>query len=327
MSGISESIWNQDKNGDWKLYFNTEPEISFCSEIYKENQKVKKELSDKNLSLGILVMTPRGIGRLIKNIERISHIRFKQDNEEYEFPSNQISNCFNCYISLISKNNLDIIRLKLKVDGKISNIMEELTKINKINLEKFTYKIIYNKNLLSNENTFEQLNFYNNIKILILETNEFERKVSRFSCSRKYWCNCEQDGICFIPSENIKISGVGLYRCQDNIIVKGIVKMIEGNSMTGKVLIEENTEIHPCLDNIHTISKVKFSKNILCKKNLEYSLIFITNYVRNCYSGRSGRTVIEGEKGVKFTFKCINGNKGDTSPEYGNFPEIYYYIN
>ena len=57
MSEISSSIWNQDKNGDWKLYFNTDSEIS---QKNKEQQKFKKtniNISDKNLLLGTLVMT------------------------------------------------------------------------------------------------------------------------------------------------------------------------------------------------------------------------------------------------------------------------------
>ena len=329
MSEISESIWNQDKNGDWKLYFNTDQEISFFHEKNRELKKTEDEinLSDKNLALGILVMTPKGIGRLIKNNEGVSHIKFNQDNKDYEFSSNEISNCFYCYVTFILKDNLDIIRLKLKVDGKISDIIEYLTKINKINPEKHKYKLIHNKIILSNENTFEQLKLYNNTKILILETNEFERKISRFTITKKYWYNFEQDGICFIPSEDIKLVGVGLYRSHENKVINGIVKIIEGNSSMGKVLIEENVEIQPCTDNINVFSKFKFSKNIFCKKNKEYSIIFFSNIITNSYSGLKGINIIEGDKGIKFTFKRLIGNKGDSTPEYGNFPEIYYYLN
>ena len=329
MSDISESIWKQDKFGEWKLYFNIDEEISFFPEKNKEVQKTENEinLSDKNLTLGILVMTPKGIGRLLKNVDGVSHIKFNQDNKDYEFPSKQISNCFYCFITFILKGNLDIIRLKLKVDGKISDIIECLTKINKITPKKHKYKLIHNKNILSNENTFEQLKFCDNTKILILETNEFERKISRFNITKKYWYNYEQDGICFVASEDIKLLGVGLYRSHENKLINGIVKVIEGNSTEGKVLFEEHAEVHPCFDNINIISKVKFSNSIFCKKNKEYSLIFLTNIITNCYSGLKGIQVVEGDKGIKFTFKKINGNKGDSTPEYGNFPEIYYYLN
>ena len=131
MSDISESIWKQDKFGEWKLYFNIDEEISFFPEKNKEVQKTENEinLSDKNLTLGILVMTPKGIGRLLKNVDGVSHIKFNQDNKDYEFPSKQISNCFYCFITFILKGNLDIIRLKLKVDGKISDIIDETNQI------------------------------------------------------------------------------------------------------------------------------------------------------------------------------------------------------
>ena len=46
-------------------------------------------------------------------------------------------------------------------------------------------------------------------------------------------------------------------------MINGIVKIIEGHSSMGKVLIEENVEIQPCTDNINVFSKFKFSKNVL----------------------------------------------------------------
>ena len=97
MSEIESSIWNQDKNGDWKLYFNTDSEISKISPQNKEEKTSKKDninVSDKNLLLGTLVMTSKGIGRLIKSIDGIAHIRFNQDVNEYEFPINEVSNIF-----------------------------------------------------------------------------------------------------------------------------------------------------------------------------------------------------------------------------------------
>ena len=95
MSEISSSIWNQDKNGDWKLYFNTDSEMQKHSIKNKEQQKLKKNninISDKNLLLGTLVMTSKGIGRLIKSNDDMAHVRFNQDINEYQFPMNEVSN-------------------------------------------------------------------------------------------------------------------------------------------------------------------------------------------------------------------------------------------
>ena len=329
MSEIPNSVWNQDRNGEWKLYFNTESENSIHIKKSKEEQKSKNKLniSDKNLILGTLAMTPKGIGRIIKNQDEIAHVRFTQeDNKEYEFPSNEILHYFNCYITLISKNGFDIFRLKLKPEGKISDIISELIKLKKINQD-IEYNLIFNKKILSNENSFEQINLCNNSKILIFEMNEIERKISRFSQVRKYGYSYEQDGISFSPSENIKLSGIGLYCSFQNKIITGIIKILEGTSISGKVLLEENVEIMPSNNELNFIYKIKFSKKVFCRKNMDYSISFITNILTDIYHGSNGKTVVEGERGLNFTFKKFIGNRGGTSVESGNFPEIYYYLN
>ena len=327
MSEIESSIWNQDKNGDWKLYFNPDSEPSQISPQNKEEQKSKKNninISDKNLLLGTLVMTSKGIGRLIKSIDGIAHIRFNQDNNEYEFPMNEVSNTFNCYISFILKGNIDKIRLKLKVSGKVENIFEELEKIKKINLNSSNYFLIYNKTILKNETTFEQLKLENNTKMLILEIAEKEYKISRYQFVQKFWYCYNQDGICFSPSENIKLLGISLYCPHDNKVMNGTIKILEGNSFAGKVLMEENAEVQPSSNKSNPLAKIKLNKSVFCKKNLDYIISFSANANTNCYSGSKGKSFIEGEKGVNFTFKKVEGNKGGSSVEVGNFPELFY---
>ena len=103
------------------------------------------------------------------------------------------------------KGNIDIIRLKLKAGGIVENIFEELSRINKINLQKFNYYLLYNKSLLKNETSFEQLNLPNNAKILIYESSELEYKISRYQIIQKYfYCNY-QDGITFSVTKDIKM--------------------------------------------------------------------------------------------------------------------------
>jgi hypothetical protein len=43
MSDISPSVWTQDKNGEWKLYFNNESDISPSSPVNLEQLKAKKK--------------------------------------------------------------------------------------------------------------------------------------------------------------------------------------------------------------------------------------------------------------------------------------------
>ena len=80
MSEISPSIWQQNEKGEWKLYFNSDLEINNSSSNNNnlEQVKIKKNnYLENNLILGTLVMTQKGIGRLIKNNVKIGIIRFK----------------------------------------------------------------------------------------------------------------------------------------------------------------------------------------------------------------------------------------------------------
>ena len=55
-------------------------------------------LSEMNSVLGTLVMTQKGIGRLIKNNNNLATIRLNQDSKEAQFKLNTISNYLNCFI-------------------------------------------------------------------------------------------------------------------------------------------------------------------------------------------------------------------------------------
>ena len=328
MSNISSSVWNQDQNGEWKLYFNNDSNMSSIPLQNKEEQKLKKNninISDKNLILGTLVMTPKGIGRLIKSVDGLAHIRFNEEIKEDQFKLEEISNVFNCYITFILKDNIDTIRLKLKVAGNVENIFEELSKLNRINQSNNNnYSLIYNKTILQNENTFEQLKLENNTKMLIIEKVETECKISRFTTVQRYWPIYRQDGICFSPSENIKLLGISLYCSHDNKIINGTIKITEGPLFDGKILYEENAEIQPSSNKLTPTNKIKLRKPVICKKNMDYGIIFITNSTSNTFSGSRGKKIVEGENGINFTFKFLNGNRGGTNVDMGNFPEIYY---
>ena len=83
MNEISPSIWQQNKKGDWRLYFNTESQINTQSTSSNNQIKIKKNnISENNRILGTLVKTLKRIGRLIKNNEGMGIIRFKDGIKE-----------------------------------------------------------------------------------------------------------------------------------------------------------------------------------------------------------------------------------------------------
>ena len=327
MSEVASSVWNQDEKGEWKLYFNTEL-ISQSKKINKDHSKFNNNniLPETNIVLGTLVMTPKGIGRLIKNIDNKVTIRFNQDSKEEQFSMNLISNYFSCFISDYANGNIDIIRLKLKASGKVEDIFTELEKINKINLNENNYLLVYNKNKLKTEYTFEQLNIINNSKFILLSKNKIAYTVSRYINIKQYWYLYSLDGICFSPSQKIKLVGVGLFGSHENKIINATLKILDGPSTMSNTIFEENIEIAPSANKLGAITKILFSKPVFCKANQDYSVILISKTNTNTFYGTNGKQYIDGEKGVGFSFKRVQGKGGGTGVETGNFPELYYYM-
>ena len=327
MTEISPSVWQQNEKGVWRLYYNTNLQFNNIStNNNKEQQKNKKNnISEKNLQLGALVMTPKGIGRLIKNAEGIGIVRFKDNLIEEKIPIKDITSDFNCFIYDYS-NGIDIIRLKLKVLGKVEDILEELGKIKQINANEINYSLIYKGMVLKNDYTFEQLNILNNCKILLLIEYNIKYTLSRFPNIGEFWYTYATDGICFSPSQNIKLLGIGLFGSQENKLIDSTLKILEGSSISSDIIYEENIEISPGTNKNNAISKFFFPKSILCKQEKEYSILLISKTFTNCYYGQHGKPVTEGEKGVIFTFKRIQGRSSGSGIESGNFPELYYSI-
>ena len=104
MDGINESIWKQDKKGDWKLFFNTE--YNSIPEEIDQKQKFygATKINQKTLNLGTLVMTPEGIGRLLKIENKIGRITISKTKKESDFPLEKISNNFVSLIKVYDKN-------------------------------------------------------------------------------------------------------------------------------------------------------------------------------------------------------------------------------
>lgn len=329
MSEVSSSVWHQNKKGEWKLYFNTESElISTSKKLNQEHSKFNKNnnLSETIIVLGTLVMTPKGIGRLIKNNDNIATIRFNQDTKEEQFSMNLISNYFTCFISDYTNGIIDIIRLKLKASGKVEDIFIELEKINKINLKENSYLLVFNKNILKTEYTFENLNVTNNSKIILLSSNKITYTVSRYINIKQFWYLYNLDGICFSPSQKIKLIGVGLFGSHENKIINATLKILDGPSVTSNTIFEENIEIAPSENKFGAIIKIFFSKPVFCRENQDYSVILNSKTFTNTFFGTNGQQYIDGEKGVTFSFKKVQGKGGGTGVESGNFPELYYYI-
>ena len=102
------------------------------------------------------------------------------------------------------------------------------------------------------------------------------------------------------------------------------MQIIEGSSIHNKKILNQNVEITPAPNELNTILKIKFSEDIICKKNMDYCIIFYAGTNERICFGNGGKEIVEGDKGVNFTFKKVSDVNLFSNVINGNFPEIYY---
>jgi len=84
-----ESVWKPTKNGDWMLYFDSDSKVA--DENTETYIKIYQETNSGTIfKMGSLVMTPKGIGRLIKLENEVAIVKFLKTEEELNFSDNEI---------------------------------------------------------------------------------------------------------------------------------------------------------------------------------------------------------------------------------------------
>lgn len=331
MSQIKDSIWEQNEEGKWNLYFNIKP---FCQPEKNKTQSSQLEskktlLQPNSLILGTQVMSPLGLGRLIKIEKDFGYVILNKDSLEQKFDLNLLSSDFYCYINFIRKqDNEELIRIKVKSSGKVEDILTQLEKINKINLDENNYSLYLNGKQLKEEENFMNIKIKNNCKILILEEgNVTKHTVIRLLKPRLSWSMNPIDGISFCTSKNIRLCGVGIYGAVERVrTFKAMIKVLEGDAIGGKVIYEEIVEVEGAESQINSLKPVYFSKGVHLKCNTFYTVEMNPKQYPSTYYGDTGKKTSEGDNGVVFTFKRTQGVKnGETCEEFGNFGEFYYY--
>jgi len=324
-----QSIWKQTSEGDWKLFFNTD---SVLQEEAEENEINTKHLFDshvalkKQLKMGSLVMTTRGIGRLIKLDEKIATVKFLKNDTEETFEENKISSEFNIYLKILEKEFSSWYRITVPANGTIEQLKKTIEEIQIFDTNVSNYILIYNGQELKEEYFFDQLDFKPDAKLLICGLKMVQSKIQRFTLVYNWWYTYNIDGVSFSVNKKIRLCGVGLYGSHENKTQNGNLKLFTGNtSSVGSILYDEPIEVPPAPDQNNSISSIYLKKPILINPNQEYTIELIcTNYCY-LYYGSGGKSSIFNDNGVEFTFKYTQGSSHGTGVESGNFPEFYFY--
>lgn len=328
---MEHSIWKLTQKDQWKLFFNLGIKPAIESDIKPRSQPIHNlsiaHISNHQpLTLGTLFISSKGIGKLIKLDNTTATLRMSQSNLDETFDINEISNTINLLLKQYDNNFINWNRVTLSVNGNVQSIKDYIDKLQLFNATAFNYSLLANGNELKDDYTFEQLDFKQNNKLLIVKERLHSNTIKRYKSIYEWWYGFNNDGISFSCNKKIKLTGVGLYRSHENKTQNGEVIVCEECSPSIHLTEVLCIEIAPTRNREEVIYPVMFSKPILIKPGIVYMVEFKCNNPCSMYYGNQGQPIISGEKKIEFTFKLsLREFRHGTNIQSGNFPEFYYY--
>ena len=323
---FKQSIWKQTSEGDWKLFFNTNSLLPQQEQNETHAKFLFENNSKKQHKMGSLVMTPKGIGRLIKLDEKIATIKFLKNDTEENFNENFISAEFCIFLKILEKEFTSWYRITVPANGTIEQLKKTIEELMIFDTSVSNYILIFNGLELKEEFFFDQLDLKPDAKMLICGLKMVQSKLVRYSLVYNWWYTYNIDGVTFSVNKKIRLAGVGLYGSHESKTQNGNLKLFTGTtSAMGNVLYDEPVEVPPAPDQNNSITSIYLKKPIVINPNQEYTIELIcTNYCY-LYYGSGGKASELSENGIEFTFKYTPGSSHGSGVESGNFPEFYFY--
>lgn len=319
-------VWKQTDFGEWINFFNIEQKFTHLTKKESQTKNSADQIAlSKAVKMGSLVMTPKGIGRLIKLEDSIVVVKFIKSNTELTFNEKEISNDFPLVLKFINQEINYSFMITVPSNGSVETLKSQIEKQGILSEKNSSIFLIYNGQELKDELFFDSLDMMPNSKILICSQKMVPMKISRFTTIYTYWYSYNQDGITFSVNKKIKLTGIGLYGSHENKTQNGTLKVFEGTvANSGNTLYEEPVEVPPAPEQANCITEIKFKKGINIKPANEYTLQLISTNYCYFYYGSLGKAITTGEKDIEFTFKYTLGSSHGSNAETGNFPEFYY---
>ena len=141
---FKESIWQQTAEGDWKLFFDYNEESLGKLESDTQLRAILDNSSKKTMKMGSLVMTPKGIGRLIKLDNKNATVKFLKEDIEEIFEESLISNDFPIFLRILDRDFSNWYRLMVPANGNIEALKKIIEELKLIDINNSNYTLIYN---------------------------------------------------------------------------------------------------------------------------------------------------------------------------------------
>ena len=161
-SDFENSVWRQSSKGKWQMNFNNKQNQT------EETLKQNLDLSNKRPpTVGSLVMTPKGIGRLLKMEEGNARVKFLKNEEEENFEKHTVANEFNIYIKILNADCSSWYRITVPSNGTTEMIKKSIEDMKMVDMDAFNFVLIYQGKELTDSLFFDQLDFKPNSKVLM----------------------------------------------------------------------------------------------------------------------------------------------------------------
>lgn len=321
---VKTPSWVLDQNGKWELYFNNAEMTAKKEETEEiEVEKLEGMKRSDDLVLGTLVMTPDGIGRLVKTDEATSTVKFIQSEKQTNYRTNEVANFFKVLIKCVDSKSQQWLSFKVPANGSVDLLKALISTALESQISSFT--LIYNGVEMEDDKFFDQLNIKSCATILMYKMNEKAGMLDRFTTSYTYWYSYANDGLGFSTDKNCKLTGIALWGSHESKIQNLTVKVLEGTWQNHSILFEDTVMVPAAPNQNDSKMPTMFKKKIRIKANTKYIIHTMAKDYCYMYYGGGGKKIIE-ENGVTWTFEHVAGSPFGTSGDTGNIPRIYFAV-
>ena len=339
MAESSVVIWRLNSNDKWALFNNNQ----YQPPLVKEESKTKtKELKNTNKkekntpfyfaktkieTKGSLVYTPKGFGIIqgIKSDQGL--ITVKVNNEIQDFNKNEILNEIPVSLTFVSNSGRKEDKALLPIHSTAKDVIEKIESEQEGDSAISTRIFYKGKELSKSSETLEKMGITPLAKFLIIATLGKPSSVNRFPTIYQGWgySSSSVDGVTISPSKDIRVIGFGIYTPENDTVINGIAKFIQGSDAKGQVVLSKDISFSRNSENTEEkIYKFMFDRPIKVKGGDQYCCV-VELKNGNTHYGSGGISTVTGEQDVIFTFSECTGSSNGTGPSSGQVPEIYYY--
>lgn len=329
-SSQQQPILQFDKDNEYK-HFRTK---NILTQGHEDHVNDMFEGKKDSVKIGSLVMTPKGIARIIKiegdvnNPNTLITVKFvgKKEKEE-SFGSTDVSVNFPLLVK-ITNSEFDLwIRIMVSAADKIESIFK-IMEMQGSKTPDNDFSIVFEGSKLREDTLFEQipsLRAFSRVLLLpvILKSSSF----GRFDYNYTWWSVYREDGVSFTVNKPIRLTGVNVYKQNESKNMNINLCVYEGDSSGGLCLYSTTLNVPFTNNDSDCFINVNFTNSVKIKPELVYTIMYSIigadgNTCYYTYYGSGGKISYDLEDGLVFTFKDLSGMSSYSTG--GNFSHFFY---